>query len=90
MNPVETFYKIEERVTLSLNLFCPYSGLKRTQNMAPLWANVIHTTQSSSSELKKQVSFESSRNILQNRQKAGFGPSGTIFHTNLEVPTICL
>ena len=88
MNPVETFCKIEEKVTL--NLFWPYSGWKGTQNMAPLGTNVIHTTQSSSSELKKQVSFESSRNLLQNRQKTSFGPSGAIFHTKLEVPTICL
>ena len=45
---------------------------------------MLYTTQSSFSELKKQVSFEYGRNRLQNRQKAGFGPSKAIFHTNPE------
>ena len=71
-----------------------------------LWKYLPQTPpQSRSSELKTQFSFESSENILQNRRKMPFGlilalfgakrgpktwPTGAIFHTHLEVHTICL
>ena len=51
VNPVETFGKMDEKLTS--DLFCPIWDWKESQNMGP-GVHILHTFKSASSELKKK------------------------------------
>ena len=69
VNPVETFYMIDEN--LPLIYFGPIRGPKEPK-IWPLTAHILQASTSSSSERENQVSWESSGSLLQNGWKTYF------------------
>ena len=72
VNPMETFFA-KWKKTRILTYFGLIQGKKGTKNIAP-GTYILHNSKSSSNEFEKQISYESSTNFLQNRQKPEFWP----------------